>query len=93
MPPLRYILQPFPPVMRGLQQPPQSSLATNKCFLQRVKRQQMVVHASSPQWGLPLVLDMVSDPHEPLKHSFLWLLSVKMAMLLALTSVKKVKYR
>ena len=60
-------------------------------FLQGVRRQRPVVHASSPQWDLPLVLEaLVTEPFEPLELSSLKALSLKTALLLALTSAKRV---
>jgi len=50
-----------------------------------------VVHASSPQWDLPLVLEaLVTEPFEPLELSSLKALSLKTALLLALTSARGV---
>ena len=60
-------------------------------FLQGVRRQRPVVHTSSLQWDLPLVLEaLVTEPFEPLEHSSLKALSLKAALLLALTSAKRV---
>ncbi|KAK5898201.1 hypothetical protein CgunFtcFv8_015639 [Champsocephalus gunnari] len=60
-------------------------------FLQGVRRQRPVVHASAPQWDLPLVLEaLVTEPFEPLELSSLKALSWKTALLLALTSAKRV---
>ena len=54
-------------------------------------RQRPVVHASSPQWDLPLVLEaVVTEPFEPLELSSLKVLSLKTALLLALTSARGV---
>ena len=50
-----------------------------------------MVHASAPQWDLPLVLEaLVTGPFEPLERSSLKALSWKTALLLALTSAKRV---
>jgi len=50
-----------------------------------------VVHASAPQWDLPLVLEaLVTEPFEPLELSSLKALSWKTALLLALTSARRV---
>jgi len=60
-------------------------------FLLGVRRQLPVVHTSSPQWDLPLVLKaLVTEPFEPLERSSLKALSLKAALLLALTSAKRV---
>ncbi|KAL3060782.1 hypothetical protein OYC64_015181 [Pagothenia borchgrevinki] len=60
-------------------------------FLQGVRRLRPVVHASAPQWDLPLVLEaLVTGPFEPLELSSLKALSWKTALLLALTSAKRV---
>ncbi|KAK5928408.1 hypothetical protein CgunFtcFv8_013474 [Champsocephalus gunnari] len=60
-------------------------------FLQGVRRLRPVVHASTPQWDLPLVLEaLASGPFEPLELSSLKALSWKTALLLALTSAKRV---
>ena len=59
-------------------------------FLQGVRRLRPVVHASTPQWDLPLVLEaLVSEPFEPLELSSLKALLWKTALLLALTSAKR----
>jgi len=55
-------------------------------FLQGVRR----LHASAPQWDLPLVLEaLVTEPFEPLELSSLKALLWKTALLLALTSAKR----
>jgi len=49
------------------------------------------MRASAPQWDLPLVLEaLVTEPFEPLELSSLKALSWKTALLLALTSAKRV---
>ena len=49
------------------------------------------MHASASQWDLPLVLEaLVTEPFEPLELSSLKALSWKTALLLALTSAKRV---
>ena len=49
------------------------------------------MHASAPQWDLPLVLEaLVTEPFEPLELSSLKALSLKTALLLALTSARGV---
>ena len=54
-------------------------------------RQRPVVHASALQLDLPLVLEaLVTEPFEPLELSSLKALSWKTALLLALTSAKRV---
>ncbi|XP_034057473.1 uncharacterized protein LOC117536645 [Gymnodraco acuticeps] len=60
-------------------------------FLQGVRRQHPVVHVSTPQWDLPLVLKaLVTEPFEPLELSSLKALSLKTALLLAFTLAKRV---
>jgi len=62
-----------------------------KRFLQGVRRQRPVTRTSVPQWELPLVLEALTrDPYEPLECSSLKALSFKTALLLALTSAKRV---
>ena len=62
-----------------------------KRFLQGVRRQRPVARTSVPQWELPLVLEaLTKGPYEPMKHSSLRALSFKTALLLALTSAKRV---
>ena len=54
-------------------------------FLRGARRLRPVVHASAPQWDLPLVLEaLVSAPFEPLELSSLKALLWKTALLLAL---------
>ena len=60
-------------------------------FLQGVRRHRPVVHVSTPQWDLPLVLEaLVTEPFEPLELSSLKPLLWKTSLLLALTSAKRV---
>ena len=50
-----------------------------------------MVHVSTAQWDLPLVLEaLVTEPFEPLELSSLKTLSLKTALLLALTLAKRV---
>jgi len=60
-------------------------------FLQGVRRLRPVVHVSTPQWDLPLVLKaLASGQIEHLELSSLKALLWKTALLLALTSAKRV---
>lgn len=62
-----------------------------KRFLQGVRRLRPATRTSVPQWELPLVLEALTrDPYEPLDRSSLKALSFKTALLLALTSAKRV---
>jgi len=88
---LRSMQQPSRPAMRDLAagQPLVNRLW--RLFLQGVRRQCPVVHVSTPQWDLPLVLEaMVTEPFVPLELSSLKALSLKTALLLALTLAKRV---
>lgn len=62
-----------------------------KRFLRGVRRQRPVTRPLAPQWDLPLVLRALGNPpFEPLPQTSLRLLSLKTALLLALTSAKRV---
>ena len=59
-------------------------------LLQGVRRLRPVVHASAPQWDLPMVLEaLVTELFEPLEFSSLKALSWKTALLLALNVSQK----
>ncbi|XP_034079168.1 uncharacterized protein LOC117550754 [Gymnodraco acuticeps] len=60
-------------------------------FLRGVRRLRPVVRASAPQWDLPLVLEaLVTEPFDSLELSSIKALLWKTALLLALTSAKRV---
>ena len=62
-----------------------------KRFLKGVRRQKPPVRSLTPQWDLALVLRALGKPpFEPLAQAPLRLLSLKTALLLALTSAKRV---
>ena len=62
-----------------------------KRFLKGVRRQKPAVRSLTPQWDLTLVLRALGKPpFEPLAQAPLRLLSLKTALLLALTSAKRV---
>ncbi|KAK2828053.1 hypothetical protein Q5P01_019087 [Channa striata] len=62
-----------------------------KRFLKGVRRQRPVTRSITPQWELPLVLHALRNPpFEPLSQISLKFLSLKTALLLALTSAKRV---
>ena len=60
-------------------------------FLRGARRARPVARSVAPQWDLSLVLDALCDaPFEPIAQASLKLLSFKTALLLALTSAKRV---
>uniref|UniRef100_UPI003AAB97E8 uncharacterized protein n=1 Tax=Centroberyx gerrardi TaxID=166262 RepID=UPI003AAB97E8 len=60
-------------------------------FLQGARRKRPVSRVLAPQWDLPLVLQALSNqPFEPIAQISLKWLSIKTALLLALTSTKRV---